>query len=192
MKIPRTLVLDFKNKTQRVKASVKKSSKKLIAAGIIAAAAVLIFLGYPLLFCAVNFHGIEKEKNRVIEVIKEKGGEVYSHKSFVYTEMMYYGGYVISYNTEYVIIFKSDMTIDELNEKFPFQMISPLADTWEWNRNEKLVKRVKQPENKDGYYVSWFPFKPTVDETKATRLHTLFYASRENREDIKKELEFFK
>lgn len=175
-----------------MKNSVEKSRKKLIAAGIIAAAALLIFLGYPLLFCAINYPGIVKEKDRVMELLGEKGFEVYSGKAFSFAEMEYRGGYLISYITDYVIVFKSDRDINEIYDELPFLLVNPLGKRWDMNPRAELADKVKQPENKEGYYAAWFPCNSTVNETSGTVLHTLFYADEKNREEMKRELGYYK
>lgn len=165
--------------------------KKLLVIAIIIAAALLIFLCYPLAVHLVNYPGILEEKNNAADKIKALGGEIYSEKVFLSTEMAYYGGYKILYSTEYVIIFKSDMTTYELYDKIPQTYICPFNELELWGFGNERIKSAKQPDQKDGYYAAYFPCFPTAAEMPAAKIHTFIYADSENREDINNELSFY-
>lgn len=173
-----------------VKPADKK--KKIFKAVCAAAVFLLIFLGYPLVIHAINFPAIKKEKNRVVQKIESFGYEIYSSKVILSTEMIYQGGYRILYNTDYVIIFKSDKTIDELYDEMPHLMMCPLDEAGLWGWGGEEIKSAKLPDETDGYYAAYFPYRPTISETAGTKLHTFIYADEENRSEIKKELGFYK
>ena len=169
-----------------------KKKKILRTACIAAAVILLVFLGYPLLVHAVNYPAIIKEKNHVAEKIKSFGGEVYSSKIILSTEMTYEGSYRILYGTEYVIIFKSEKSIEEINGILRWQLTCPLEEAGQWGFGEEQIKSAKLPDDKEGYYATYCPYKTTISETAGTKLHTYIYADAENRMDIKEELEYYK
>lgn len=169
-----------------------KKKKILKAACIAAAVILLVFLGYPLVIHAVNYPAIIKEKNNVAEKIRSFGGEVYSSKIILSTEMAYEDGYRIMYSTEYVIIFKSEKSIDEINDILRWSLTCPLEEAGQWGFGEEQIKSAKLPDEKEGYYAAYCPYRTTISETAGTKLHTYIYADAENRRDINEELEFYK
>ena len=175
-----------------MEANVPDKKKKIIRAVCVIAVILLIFLGYPLVIHLINYPAIAKEKNRVVEKIKSFGYEVYSSKIILSTEMAYQGGYRILYGTEYVVIFKSDKTIDELYDEMPHFLMCPLDEAGLWGWGAEEIKSAKLPDETDGYYAAYFPYRTTISETAGTKLHTYFYADAENRGDINEELEFYK
>lgn len=158
-----------------------KKSKPLIALCIAAAAALLIFSGYPLIVCAINYPGLVKERNRVAEEVKKLGGEVYSSRVSASTEMDYFRGDMIYYINEYVIVFKSDKTYEELSEIISEQFVCELDRFGIDGFSDKDMLPRKLPDETDGYYTVYFLPRPLIEETGATRLHTYIYADKDDR-----------
>lgn len=167
-----------------------KMSKPLIALCIAVAAALLIFFGYPLIVCAINYPGLVKEKNRVAEKVEKLGGEVYSSEVKTSTEMFYSGSLRINYVTEYVIVFKSDKTYDELNELIRDQFVCELDRFGRDGFGDRDMLPRKLPEETEGYYTVYFIPRPTIGETGATMLHTYIYADEDDREYINEQLSY--
>lgn len=153
--------------------------KKLIKLTVVIVLVLAVFLGYPLIICCINFPAIEKEKNRVIDIIESFGGEIFSSKVILSTEIDYDRGNRILYGTEYVIIYKSDKTIDEIYEELPWQLSCPLDEVGLWGFGKEQIKSVRQPDQKDGYYLTYFPYKTTISESGGTIIHSFIYGDKD-------------